>query len=170
MQKIASPATSRLSCSASTSAPAGSWLAIATNEPTESAKPMSCGLQPAPARKTGMNGPKPVCRAATKKFSQFRLLWLLVAAIAARSRLVAADHTRAPASRGSRRSWGPRAARSVADGAQLGGFGQKLVRLDVILRHPAGGEAALELLADTRAVELAEAADCRDRAGLVRDD
>src|SRR6478735_3969246 len=67
---IADAAANFLLRIASTSAPAGSWLAIALIVPTESIRPISPCVHLLAARYEAMKGPKPVCTLATKKFSQ----------------------------------------------------------------------------------------------------
>ncbi len=67
---IADAAANFLLRIASTSAPAGSWLAIALIVPTLSISPISPCVHLLAARYDAMKGPKPVCTLATKKFSQ----------------------------------------------------------------------------------------------------
>jgi len=55
---------------ASTSAPAGTWLAMAATVPTLNATPTAVCVQRCETRYTAMKGPKPVWMLATNKLNQ----------------------------------------------------------------------------------------------------
>src|ERR1700722_961010 len=70
--RMLAAATLTLLCITSTSAPAGTWLAMATTVPRLRAVPIAVWVQPWVVRWTAMKGPKPVWTFATDRLSQSR--------------------------------------------------------------------------------------------------